>query len=45
MILEEPMVMEEEVVRAAPIADCKTGDDDGIGGTGCEPVARGVPDF
>lgn len=37
-IMEEPM-MAEDIARA-PVAPCDPGDDDGIGGTGCEPVAR-----
>ena len=37
-VMEKP-VMEEDIARA-PIAACESGDDDGIGGTGCEPVAR-----
>ncbi len=36
--VEEPMVM-EEIAREGDL-DCDFGDDDGIGGTGCEPVAR-----
>ena len=42
VILEEPM-LEEDVVRASPTEDCDLGDEDGIGGTGCEPVARDAP--
>lgn len=34
-VMEEPMVMAEEVT------DCLTGDDDGIGGTGCA-VDQGI---
>lgn len=41
VILEEPM-MEEEVVRASPAEDCELGGEDGIGGTGCEPVAQSL---
>ena len=43
-VLEEPIIA-DEVANAEPIADCNSGDDDGIGGTGCEPVARAVPNF
>ena len=37
IMVAEPMV--EEDIAAVP-TDCDYGDDDGIGGTGCEPVAR-----
>lgn len=36
-ILEEPMV---EDLASAASDECDFGDDDGIGGTGCQPVAR-----
>ena len=42
VMIEEP-IMEEEVAGVEPDQDCKIGDDDGIGGTGCEPVARRAP--
>ena len=42
IMVEEP-IMEEEVAGVSPDQDCKIGDDDGIGGTGCEPVARMAP--
>ena len=38
LMVEEPMV--EEDIAAVPTNECDFGDDDGIGGTGCEPVAR-----
>ncbi len=38
IMVEEPMM--EEDVAAIPTDECETGDDDGIGGTGCQPVAR-----
>ena len=38
IMIEEPMV--EEDIAAMPTDACDFGDDDGIGGTGCEPVAR-----
>jgi len=37
VILEEPMV-EEPSRDAASSIDCESGDEDGIGGTGCDPV-------
>lgn len=37
VIMEEPMV---EDLAAMPNDECDFGDDDGIGGTGCQPVAR-----
>lgn len=40
IVLEEP-ALDEERITALP-TECD-GDDDGIGGTGCEPVARNVP--
>ena len=40
--LEEPIV--DEIAREG-VPDCDTGDEDGIGGTGCEPVARQRPDM
>jgi len=33
VVLAEPVILEEAVVDAAPVARC--GEDDGIGGTGC----------
>lgn len=40
--LEEPVVLEEPILdiarETAPV--CDPNDEDGIGGTGCEPVAR-----
>jgi hypothetical protein len=39
-LVEEPVLMEEDIARVTPDEDCNMGDDDGIGGTGCEPVAR-----
>lgn len=36
VMIEEPMI--EEDLAAVKTDEC--GDDDGIGGTGCEPVAR-----
>ena len=38
IMVEEPMI--EEDLAAAPTDECDFGDDDGIGGTGCQPVAR-----
>lgn len=38
IMVEEPIV--EEDIAAVPTDECDFGDDDGIGGTGCEPVAR-----
>lgn len=38
IIVEEPLT--EEDMAAIPTDECDLGDDDGIGGTGCEPVAR-----
>lgn len=43
VILEEP-IMEEELAHEGTLG-CETGDEDGIGGTGCEPVARGRPEM
>ncbi len=43
LVLEEPII-EEELADIGP-TDCPTGDDDGIGGTGCEPVARDATIF
>ena len=40
MIAEEPMVMEDDIAGVSPVDKCGAEDDDGIGGTGCEPVAR-----
>lgn len=40
IIAEEPMVMEEVIAGVSPVDRCGAEDDDGIGGTGCEPVAR-----
>ena len=37
VILIEP-IMEEPMVSPDPVEPCDTGDDDGIGGTGCAPV-------
>jgi hypothetical protein len=37
IVVEEPMVQED--IAAVP-TECDFGDDDGIGGTGCEPIAR-----
>ncbi|NNE86446.1 MAG: hypothetical protein HKN27_00085 [Silicimonas sp.] len=39
IMVEEPMIVEEDIARM-PNDECEFGDDDGIGGTGCEPVAR-----
>ncbi len=36
--VEEPAM--EEDIAAVATDECDFGDDDGIGGTGCEPVAR-----
>lgn len=41
LIMVEPMI--EEDIAAVPTDACDSGDDDGIGGTGCEPVARMAP--
>ncbi|MEO9823810.1 MAG: hypothetical protein ABJF50_05235 [Paracoccaceae bacterium] len=38
IMAEEPMI--EEDLAAVRSDECDIGDDDGIGGTGCEPVAR-----
>lgn len=38
IMVKEPMV--EEDLAARQTDECDFGDDDGIGGTGCEPVAR-----
>jgi len=40
MVMVEEPIMEEEIAGVETDQDCKIGDDDGIGGTGCEPVAR-----
>ena len=40
MIAEEPMVIDDQLAGVSPIDRCGAEDDDGIGGTGCEPVAR-----
>ena len=37
LILIEP-VMEEPMVAPEAVDPCDAGDDDGIGGTGCEPT-------
>lgn len=42
-VMEEPM-MAEDIARV-PVEGCDPGDDDGIGGTGCEPVARQGVDY
>lgn len=43
---EEPFILEEPIVdiarETAPV--CDPNDEDGIGGTGCEPVARQASD-
>ena len=40
----EPMVMEEPIDATLPI-ECGPFDDDGIGGTGCEPTITNVMAF
>ena len=35
---EDPVPSEEPMMEAAPVAPCENGDEDGIGGTGCEPL-------
>lgn len=40
MVMVEEPIMEEDIAGVDTNLDCKVGDDDGIGGTGCEPVAR-----
>jgi len=37
IILAEPS-RATDVMEAAPVLPCEPGDDDGIGGTGCEPL-------
>lgn len=39
---DEPLVLEEPVLDIAQdgVVVCSPDDEDGIGGTGCEPVAR-----
>jgi hypothetical protein len=35
-VVEAPVVVEAEPAALGPGLDCRTGDDDGIGGTGCK---------